>query len=89
VHRRKRVNTAAGLRFDKSAARADQPPDRFLTNRVLTKFRLAKRREKHYKISGFITFTKCRGADCRSTGNAAAKAIHIDGELDHETAISV
>jgi hypothetical protein len=45
--------------------------DSFLTNRVLTKFRQAKRREKPYKTRHFVTSTKCRGADRRCTGNAA------------------
>jgi hypothetical protein len=50
--------------------KAAQLADRVLTNAVLTKVRLAKRREQHYKIRGFFTLTKCREADWRCTGNA-------------------
>jgi len=42
----------------------------------LTKILMAGTRQKHYKISGFVTSTKCRGADCRSTGNALALLIN-------------
>src|SRR5579863_8206428 len=69
--------------FDKTATHvrpAGGPDfDRFLTNRLLTKSRPAKTRENRYKTRGFVTLTKCRGADCRCTGNAVSREIGTGG----------